>query len=379
MKIIIGSMTYPLANGVTTSINTSVDGFVSNGHKVAIVAPRYDDLGKVRPEHYPVSSSEIGHWFLSALHKKERFFSATSATEEIERIVEDFQPDAYWLHTVTWAQNAFEKAMSKSKKPNVLTYHTLIEDYGRAYAGEIGAWKMRTRSRDVANEMDAVITPSQVIAKRLSLYGVRKDIDVIPTGIKIPLSAYTKSEIAQRFHFPADSTVLLYVGRVSREKNITKLIQLTQPLLQEKKTVLLLVGPGDLIETKDRAKQWGIDKQVICAGALPKEDTQKIYGATDAFVFASQTETQGLVIGEAMLAGTPVVALYSPIQPEVYPDNPAVVVRDPRQFSNSIKNILNDDAKRKQLTTTAKKFVEDNFSIEGMITKQIALFERLVK
>src|SRR3989344_7130094 len=211
MKIIIGSMTYPLANGVTTSINTSGDCFVSNVHKVAIVAPRYDDLGKVRPEHYPVSSSEIGRWFLSALHKKERFFSATSATEEIERIVEDFQPDAYWLHTVTWAQNAFEKAMSKSKKPNVLTYHTLIEDYGRAYAGEIGAWKMRTRSRDVANEMDAVIAPSAVIAKRLSLYGVRKDIDVIPTGIRVPATSYTKKEIAERFHFPADSTVLLYV------------------------------------------------------------------------------------------------------------------------------------------------------------------------
>jgi len=133
-----------------------------------------------------------------------------------------------------------------------------------------------------------------------------------------------------------------------------------------------------LIETKDRAAQWGIDRQVICAGALPKEDTQKIYGATDAFVFASQTETQGLVIGEAMLAGTPVVALYSPIQPEVYPDNTAVVVHDPRQFSNSIKSILNDDVKRKLLTTTAKEFVEDNFSIEGMITKQIALFEELI-
>ncbi|MEK7534999.1 MAG: glycosyltransferase, partial [Patescibacteria group bacterium] len=138
MKIVIGSMTYPLANGVTTSINTSVDGFVRAGHKVAIIAPRYDDLGKVRPEHHPVTSSEIGRWFLSALHKKERFFSASSATEEIKKIVEDFRPDAYWLHTVTWAPNAFERIMQQSNKPNVLTYHTLIEDYGRAYAGEIG-------------------------------------------------------------------------------------------------------------------------------------------------------------------------------------------------------------------------------------------------
>ena len=378
MKIVIGSMTYPLANGVTTSINTSVDGFVRAGHKVAIIAPRYDDLGKVRPEHHPVTSSEIGRWFLSALHKKERFFSASSATEEIKKIVEDFRPDAYWLHTVTWAPNAFERIMQQSNKPNVLTYHTLIEDYGRAYAGEIGAWKMRTRSRNVANEMDAVIVPSEVIAKRLSLYGVRKSVDVIPTGISIPNKSYSKKEIAERFHFSVDSKVLLYVGRVSREKNIRKLLQLTQPLLQEKKTVLLLVGPGDLIETKDRAKMWGIDRQVVCTGALPKEDTQKIYGAADCFVFTSQTETQGLVIGEAMMANLPVVALYSPIQPEVYPDNTAVVVHDPRQFSNSIRLIILDSPRRKLMTTQAKKFVEKNFSIEGMISKQIALFERLI-
>lgn len=379
MNILIGSVTYPLANGVTTSINTSVDGFLANGHKVAIIAPRYDDIGKVRPEHHPITSSEIGRWFMSALHKKERLFSVTSAGEEIEKIVEDFQPDAFWLHTLTWAPNAFEKAMLKSDRPSVLTYHTLVEDYGRAYAGEIGAWRMRTRSRDVASEMDAVIVPSSVIAKRLSLYGVRKDMDVIPTGIHIPKTSYTKTEIAERFHFPADATLLLYVGRVSREKNITKLIQMTQPLLQDQKTVLMLVGPGDLVETQDQAKKWGVGRQVICSGALPKEDTQKIYGAADAFVFASQTETQGLVIGEAMLAGTPVVALYSPIQPEIYPDHVAVVVHDPRQFANSVKEILADESGRKILTTTAKKFVETNFSIDGMITKQIALFERLVK
>lgn len=378
MNILIGSVTYPLANGVTTSINTSVDGFLAAGHKVAIIAPRYDDIGKARPEHHPITSSEIGRWFMSALHKKERLFSVTSAGEEIEKIVEDFQPDAFWLHTLTWAPNAFEKAMQKSDQPSVLTYHTLVEDYGRAYAGEIGAWRMRTRSRDVASEMDAVIVPSSVIAKRLSLYGVRKDMDVIPTGIHIPKTSYTKTEIAERFHFPADATLLLYVGRVSREKNITKLIQMTQPLLQDQKTVLMLVGPGDLVETQTQAQKWGVGRQVICAGALPKEDAQKIYGAADAFVFASQTETQGLVIGEAMLAETPVVALYSPIQPEIYPDHVAVVVHDQRQFANSVKEILADDAGRKILTTTAKKFVETNFSIDGMITKQLALFERLI-
>ena len=90
MKIIIGSLTYPLANGVTTSINASVDGFLAAGHRVIIIAPRYDDLGKVRPEHYPVSSSEISRWFLSALHKKERLFSPTPPLIELSTIIYKF-------------------------------------------------------------------------------------------------------------------------------------------------------------------------------------------------------------------------------------------------------------------------------------------------
>lgn len=378
MKILIGSLTYPLANGVTISINTSIDGFLAAGHKVLVVAPRYEDFGKIRPEHYPVASSEISRWFLSALHHRERLFSARSAPGEIEEIIAQFSPDAFWMHTLTWTKNAFERLMFKSDRPKVLTYHTLVEDYGRAYAGEIGAWKMRVRSRDVANEMDAIIVPSQVIAKRLSLYDVRKNIDVIPTGISIPDSSYAKPEIATRFRFPSDATVLLYVGRVSREKNIAKLIQLLEPLLREKNAVLLLVGPGDLIEAQDHAQQLGIARQVICTGALPKNDTQKIYGASDAFVFASQTETQGLVIGEAMLSGTPVVALNSPIQPEIYPDSVAAVVRDEQRFADVVRDILRDDKRREIMTARAKKFVEENFSIASMITKQIALFERLL-
>jgi len=378
MNILVGSVTYPLANGVTTSINTSVDGFLARGHKVAVVAPRYDGIGKSRPEHYPITSSELGRWFMAAWHKKERLFSATSGTGEIAKVIKQFEPDAFWLHTLSWSSNAFERLMVKSGQPTVLTYHTLVEDYGRAYGGEVGAWRMRNRSRDVANKMDAVIVPSQVIAKRLEIYGATTPTTVIPTGISIPDTHYSRSELAARFHFPSDAKVLLYVGRVSREKNINKLVRMVQPLLQDKSSVLLLVGPGDVLETNDYANELRVGDRVICTGALPKEDTQRIYGACDAFVFASQTETQGLVIGEAMLADLPVVALTSPIQPEVYPDEVAVVVRNDKQFAPSVRQIWSNDKKRQQLTAAAKKFVEKNFSIDGMITKQIQLFENLI-
>lgn len=378
MRIAVGSVTYPLANGVTVSINTSVDGFLARNHQMAIIAPHYEELGKIRPEHHPVSSSEIGRWFMSALHKKERLFSATTSHKEITEIVKKFRPEAFWLHTLTWAPNAFEKIMLDSKTPKVLTYHTLVEDYGRAYAGEVGAWRMRVRSKEVCNEVDSIIVPSSVIAKRLVNYGVTKPMHVIPTGISLPDEAYSKAELAERFKFHKDSNLLLYVGRVSKEKNIELLLKMVKPVLQKTNSILLLVGPGDILDTEEFAEKIGIRDKIFCTSALPKEDTQKIYAAADVFVFASQTETQGLVIGEAMLAGTPVVALISSIQPEIYPEHTALVAKTEAEFPKQLELMLSNDALRKQLTEEGKKFVQKNFSIDGMIDKQEKLFEDLI-
>ncbi|OGD64292.1 hypothetical protein A3A71_03940 [Candidatus Berkelbacteria bacterium RIFCSPLOWO2_01_FULL_50_28] len=377
MKILVGSLTYPLANGVTTSINTSVDGFVRAGHEIAIVAPRYA-MGQVRPEHHPIVASPISRWFLSAMHKKERMFGAAAAGEFAD-LISRFEPDAFWLHTLTWSENAFERLMKRSKKARVLTYHTMVEEYGRLYAGEAGARVMAHRSKTVANAMNAVITPSKVIAKRLAAYGVKKQIYVIPTGISMPSNNFSRLELAARFHFSPASKILLYVGRVSKEKNITKLLTMCAPVLRQKTAVLLLVGPGDLDEAMADAKSLGVENQVICTGPLPKEDTQRIYGGSDAFVFASQTETQGLVIGEAMLAGTPVVALDSPIQPEVYPDSLAVVVRDENKYAVELEDALANESAKKRFAVKAKKFVEDNFSIKLMLNRQISVFEKLVR
>lgn len=377
MKIVISSLTYPLPNGVTTSINTSVDGFIKEGHKVIVVAPDYGK-GKIRPEHYPVTSSLWARMLTRLFHKEERMF-ALSARKQIEKIVKEFQPDAYWLHTVNWSASVFEKIMVSSDRVKVLTYHTLVEQYGRVYAGEIGANRMIWRSKALGNQMDAVITPSEMIKNKLRQYGVTKPVQVIPTGVNLPGQHFSRQEIAQKFDFSPEAAVLLYVGRVSKEKNISELIVMASQLKKmTDKFVLLLVGPGDIDETHRLAAQLGVAQQLRCSGGLPKEEAQKIYAACDLFVFASQTETQGLVINEAMAAGLPVVALDSPIQNEVYPDDQAVVVRNKEEFAASVYRLLNDSQRRQELSEKGKQFVEKNFSTKGMIEKQIGLISALL-
>ncbi len=379
MKIVVSSLTYPLPNGVTVSLNTAVDGFLSKGHEMKIIAPDYG-VKKERPEHFTVPSSLIAHKLAVNLFGKEERVFRVNSEKKIEKIAKEFDPDAYWLHTVTWGPNAFERHMLKSKKGKVLFYHTLVEEYGRLYAGEMGAYVMRRRTKSLGNKVDAIMTPSEMMKGKLIECGVKKPIFVIPTGIEIPKKPFTKKELREKFNIPEETKVLLYLGRMSKEKNLNVLLEMIREMKEKNyKATLLFVGPGDIDEVNSDAKKMGVSDMVICTGALKKEDAQKVYGAADLFVFSSQTETQGLVVGEAMLAETPVVALVSPIQKEVYPEGKAVIVEDDKKFASAVIDILQDKKRREKMVKEAKKFVQEKFSKKVMIEKQIGVFKEVLK
>ncbi len=375
----VSSLTYPLPNGVTASLNTAVDGLLENGHKVMIVAPDYK-MKKARPEHHTVPSSFVLHTLATnLLGKEERVFRANSR-KKIDKLAKEFNPDIYWLHTVTWAANAFEKQMIDSNKKKVLFYHTLVEEYGRLYAGEVGARIMKKRTKDLGNKVDTIMTPSNMMKRKLIEYGVKTPITIIPTGIDAPKKSFTKKELRKRFNIPEKTKVLLYLGRMSKEKNLGVLLNMMKELKRRNyNAVLLFVGPGDIKEVESDAKKMGIDDVVICTGPIERDDAQKVYGACDVFTFSSQSETQGLVVGEAMLAKTPVVALVSPIQKEVYPKGKAIVLQKGKDFPEAVIDILEDKEKREKMVKVAREFVLEKFSKKEMIKKQIKVFEDLLK
>ena len=378
MKILISSLTYPLRNGVTVSIDATVDGLIAKGDKVLVVSPKYNKT-KHRPEHCPVPSSVLVKALGSLIGKEEKTFGIT-ARYHIDKIIKKFNPDLFWMHTLSFTPNAFELCMLKSNKPKVLTYHTLVEEYGRMYAGKVGAALMRKRSKSVSNKMDVIITPSSVIKEKLRKYGVIKPIYPIPTGIDIVKKYFTKQELYKKFNIPSGAKILLYVGRICREKNLESLLKVMKRIKKEDSNIfLLIVGPGDVEKFKNITKEMNIADRVIFTGPLPAEETHKIYGGADVFTFPSKSETQGLVIGEAMMAGTPVVAFYSQIQPEIYPKNLALVANNQLEFLNAVLSILKNDEKREKMTKNAKKFVMENFSREAMTRKQRELFAKVHK
>lgn len=377
MKILICSLTYSLPNGVTVSINTSADELIKKGVEVRIISPNYG-VGKFRPEHFPVTSSTLARSIGVLIGKEERIFGI-GAYAEIKKIAQEFDPDVYWLHTLTWGANAFERYMLKSNKVKVITYHTMVEEYGRIYAGKFGVFLMRKRSKSVCNKMDIIITPSQAMETKLKEYGVIKPINVIPTGIEMTKEPIKREELCKIYDIPPNNKIILFVGRISKEKNLNVLLNMMKDLKDVKyNATLLLVGPGDIDKTKKNARRLDLADMVIFTGALAKRDTEKIYGACDAFVFSSQTETQGLVIGEAMMAGIPVIALDSPIQKEVYPEEAAVVIHQESEFAKEVMNVLDNKKRREDIIKNANEFVFSKFNKELMIDRQMKIFKDLV-
>ncbi len=377
MKILICSLTYALPNGVTVSINTSIDGFNERGVKSLVISPDYD-IGETRKEHRLAPSSVIIRSIGVLIGKEERTFGL-GASKRIKEIANEFEPDAYWLHTITWAPNAFERFMFKSDKPKVVFYHTMVEEYGRIYAGEIGAATMRRRSKSVCNKADAIIIPSEMMKAKLIEYGVTKPIHVIPTGIVMPEKQLPRNEICKRFGIDPKSKILLHVGRVSKEKNLSVLLRAAKEINDRGiDATMLFVGPGDIEEIAEEADKLGIGKKTILTGGLPKAEAQGMYSGCDVFVFSSQTETQGLVIGESMAVETPVVALRSPIQAEVYPEGTAAIADDEPEFVKNLINVLEGGAETEEMIKTAKKFVEKNFSQKLMIDRQLKVFRDLI-
>ncbi len=377
MKILICSLTYPLRNGVTVSINTAADGFLDRNHTIKIVAPNYN-VETARKEHVAVKSSVLTRSIGVIIGKEERTFGLGSQSE-IKKIINEFKPDAFWLHSLTWGPNAFEKEMMNYKKPKILFYHTLVEEYGRLYAGALGAYTMKKRSKNVCNKVDAIMTPSDAMKKRLQGYGVIKPIYVVPTGIDPCLNPFTKKELIEKFNISKNSKILLYVGRVSKEKNLNVLLNTMKELINKNfQATLLIVGPGDIGEMNKEINEMDLKGKIILTGGLPKQETARIYGGSDAFVFSSTTETQGLVIGEAMNAKIPVIALNSSIQKEVYPKETAIVVEDPKTFAEKIIKVFEDKKTTKEMIKNAKVFVTSNFSKKIMIDRQEKIFNDLI-
>ncbi|MCX6743213.1 MAG: glycosyltransferase, partial [Candidatus Parcubacteria bacterium] len=235
-----------------------------------------------------------------------------------------------------------------------------------------------------SNRCDLNIAPSEKIKKLLKGYGVRRPIKVLSTGIRVEKfnKKVRPNNFRSRYKIEPDEDVLLYVGRLGQEKNIEFLLKAFFVLKQNRQKIkLLIAGDGPAKKSlKNLVKNHGLKKDIIFTGYLATQEIIKANQSADLFVFASKTDTQGLVILEAAASGLPIVAVKDDAFSKILKDkiNGFIVKQNVTEFNQKVLKILDN---KKLYQRMSKKSVEiaRNFSIEKQTEQLLRDYKSLLK
>lgn len=373
MKILMVSDTYlPQINGVATSIYLSKKYLEMRGHEVYIVAPVAPE-GEERVIVVPGVPFllEKQHRIVFANHLKIMEFAKSNGIE----VVHSHDPLALGIRAL--------KVQKDLRIPHVHTYHTLLTEY-RHYVPPPFTPDRKTVeefSRWFCNKVNIVIAPTEEIRVELLRYKVQRPIEVIPTGIDtIEFSKAPDVDIRKIYNIPKDAILLMYAGRLAKEKNLEFLFNVVKRCMDHNKDIwFLVVGDGpQRKELEDFAQENGMEKRTVFTGYIPHAKIKDYYKASDLFVFSSLTETQGLVVLEALASGTPVVAIaYKGIANVLVNGEGALTTGiDEEEFYVAIIKAIE---KREELSKKGKAYVEKYWSMNTMADKLERVYTSAIK
>lgn len=352
---LLSDVYFPRINGVSTSIETFRRELPAFGVATLLVAPGYGGEAST-PEVIRLPARPVPR------DPEDRLMSYR-ATLALESRLRDEGVELIHIQTPFVAQYGGVALARRLGVPVLATYHTLFEEYLHHYLPVLPAGLLRLLarrlSRSQCNALDRVVVPSPAMARRLANYGVATPIEVLPTGI--PCAQFARGErtrFRRKFAIPADRPVVLYVGRVAFEKNIGFLIEAVHRARAQVPDLLFLIageGPARASLEADVATR-GLGDAVRFLDYLDRgADLPDCYAGADLFVFASRTETQGLVLLEALAAGTPALALAEMGTAEILAPGEGTVTSpdDPAAFATLMAALLTDPARRQALAAAA--------------------------
>lgn len=386
MNIMMLSSTWEATNGVVTSIVTFRRGLVAAGHMVQVLAP--GPVSKVTT--LPDGTILVPGRRLITPDSKD-YFVWEMPLAELTKLAASFRPQVIHTHHLFQTLLLGTALARRLGVPIVAHYHTLLDGYTHYW--RLGKFRIphviaegigRLVTRFQLNRVDHVVTPSEPIAHLLKGLGVRTPIAVIPTGVDCRL--YRKPaglEALRALGIDPKRPVILGVGRLAKEKNWYVLLEAMCQIHEVQPDVqLVLVGPGPEMETISRwVAAHHLEQAVIITGGLTPAATQPLFAAADIFALASVTETQGIVVVEAMAAGIPVVAANK--------NGPATIVRHgttgylvparPTAFVHALTKLLGDHELSKRFGQAGQNLVGEEYTVAATSFRLAETYRHLVR
>lgn len=382
MKILfISDVYFPRVNGVSTSIRTFVTQLQELGHEIHLVAPDYGVTTEDDAWIKRIPSRKI---YFDPEDRLMKYGAALDRLMELRR--EKY--DLIHIHTPFVAHYLGKKLAHLLDVPCVETYHTFFEDYLHHYLPWIPTSMARGIARLVSrrqcNAVDAIVAPSKPMLDVLRQYGVKSKAGVIPTGLQAHSFAESDGNaFRERYGIPLDRPMILYVGRVAFEKNIAFLLRMAVELREMKPDVLLVVageGPAEN-SLRQLSKELNLHANIQFIGYLDrKTELNGCYKAADVFVFSSKSETQGLVIIEAMAQGTPVVAIAELGTKSILIEGQGALIapEDEMIFAERVNSLLQDKKVRNQLGAKARSYVEEKWTSRAQAERVVQFYQGML-
>jgi glycosyltransferase involved in cell wall biosynthesis len=376
----ISDVYFPRINGVSTSINTFKNELESLGHQVNLIVPHYSATEQADPSIVRIPSRYL------PLDPEDRAMRWGKIYELQEGLFKS-NYDIVHIQTPFIAHYVGVSLAKKLQIPRVETYHTYFEEYLYHYIPFLPKTWMKYVARHYTktqcNDLDAVIVPSTAMQEVLMHYGVKTFTEVLPTGIELEkFQSGDGEKFRKNYNIPLDRPTLIFIGRVAFEKNIDFLLRVVDKVRQRIPNVLLLIageGPS-LPHLKKLAEKLHLNNNVIFVGYLDRnKELLDCYASGDAFVFASNTETQGLVLLEAMALGVPLVSTAVMGTKDILAPNKGALVCDESidEFANGVITLLEDKQLREKLSKEALEYVK-SWSAPSMAKKLVSFYEHVI-
>ncbi len=361
----------PVINGVVASVEALAEGLRRRGHEVSCFAPRMPGYAEADGPVFRMPSLPL------PTRTQYRLTLPLVSKRNLNGVIKRLSLIHVHSPFVTgWMGMRYARRYGM---PLVYTYHTQLEAYAHyiPFEPNVSRFAASRLTRTFANHADTVVVPTPAMAAHLRQLGVTARIEIVPSGIDVARFGAGRRDDALRARMglgPGDR-LLLYVGRLAREKNLEVLIRALAHA-RDDSLKLIVAGDGPHRDELERlARESGVSGVTRFLGVVARDELPDLYASADLFLMPSTTETQGLVLAEALAAGAFVIAADAPQNRDVLGTAGLVVAPTPEAFAAALRRVsLGTRPEAAEARRVALRF-----SIERQVDRMQTLYENLVR